>query len=94
MLTGLSYLGFQRSAEGGASFTGKSAATGADLPVDFYSASVAELDTAVKLAKDAFPVYRDLDGKARGAFLKQIAANIEGLGQELTDRAMAETGLP
>ena len=94
MLTGHSYLGFQRSAAGGASFTGKSAATGGDLPVDFYSASAEDLKKAVQLAGEAFPAYRDLDGKSRGAFLRLIAENIEALGQTLTDRAMAETGLP
>ena len=94
MLSGLSYLGFQRSAVGGVSFTGKAAAGGADLPGLFYSASLAELERAAELAQEAFPAYRDLDGKARGAFLRAIAANIEGLGQALTDRAMAETGLP
>lgn len=94
MLSGLSYLGFQRSATGGVTFTGKSAATGADLPVVFHSASLEELETAVKLAGGAFPSFRDLDGKMRGTFLRQIATNIEGLGQTLTDRAMAETGLP
>ncbi len=94
MLTGLSYLGFQRSAVGGVTFTGKAAAGGEDLPGVFHSASSAEMEAAVKLATEAFPAFRDLDGKARGAFLRQIAANIEGLGQTLTDRAMAETGLP
>ena len=94
MLTGFSYLGFQRSVEGGICFTGKSAATASDLPVEFYSASPAELDRAVDLARRAFPLYRDLDGKTRGTFLRRIAENIEALGQTLTDRAMAETGLP
>ena len=94
MLTGLSYLGFQRSAGDGASFTGKSAATGGDLPVVFRSASLAELETALELAREAFPAFRDLDGKSRGNFLRTIASNIEASGQTLTDRAMAETGLP
>ena len=59
MLSGLSYLGFQRSATSGVTFTGKSAATGADLPVVFHSASLEELETAVKLAGGAFPSFRD-----------------------------------
>jgi len=94
MLTGLSYIGYQRSAPGGATFTGKTAATGEDLPVVFSSASPAEVETAARLAQAAFPLYRDLDGKTRAAFLRAIAANLEALGQILTDRAMAETGLP
>lgn len=94
MLTGLSYLGYQRSAPGGETFTGKAAATGADLEGVFYSASAAEVETAVQLAAAAFPTYRELDGITRAAFLRQIASNIEALGQTLTERAMAETGLP
>ena len=94
MLTGLSYLGFQRAAAGGISFTGKSAATGEDLPVVFHTASADDLETAVQLAAEAFPAFRDLEGKTRGTFLRRIAENIEALGQTLTDRAMAETGLP
>ncbi len=94
MLTGLSYLGFQRSAPGGTPFTGRAAATGEALPGTFHSASPADGETAARLAQDAFPAFRDLPGTARGAFLRTIAANIEALGQTLTDRAMAETGLP
>ncbi len=94
MLTGLSYLGYQRSAPGGETFTGKAAADGSDLPGVFHSASPDDVATAVQLAAAAFPAYRELDGKARAAFLRQIATNIEALGQTLTDRAMAETGLP
>jgi len=94
MLSGLSYLGYQRSAPGGVTFTGKAAASGGDLPVVFSSASLADVETAARLAQAAFPAYRELDGKTRGAFLRRIAANIEALGQTLTERAMAETGLP
>ena len=50
--------------------------------------------TALQLAREAFPAFRDLDGKSRGTFLRTIASNIEASGQTLTDRAMAETGLP
>ena len=94
MQTGLSYLGYQRSTVDGVTFTGKCAASSEDLPVVFYSASMEEVETAAALAQAAFPAYRELDGKQRGAFLRAIAANIEALGQTLTDRAMAETGLP
>lgn len=87
-------MGYQRSASGGETFTAKSAGTGENLPGAFQSATAAEVDTAVSLAVAAFPSYRDLDGQSRAAFLNQIAANIEDLGQTLTDRAMAETGLP
>ncbi|RYD32595.1 MAG: aldehyde dehydrogenase (NADP(+)) [Verrucomicrobiaceae bacterium] len=94
MLSGLSYIGYQRAASGGATFTGKQASTGADLPGTFHSASLDDVETAARLAGHAFPAFRDLPGQERGAFLRTIAANIEALGQTLTDRAMAESGLP
>ncbi|MES2706566.1 MAG: aldehyde dehydrogenase (NADP(+)) [Verrucomicrobiota bacterium] len=94
MLSGLSYLGYQRAATGGGTFTARQASTGTELPGIFHSASNTDVEKAAQLAHDAFPAYRDLPGSARGAFLRAIAANIEGLGQTLTDRAMAETGLP
>jgi 2,5-dioxopentanoate dehydrogenase len=94
MLTGLSYLGYHRSAPGGVTFTGHAAATGEALPGTFHSASAADLETAVALAQTAFPSYRDLGSETRAAFLRAIATNIEALGQTLTDRVMAETGLP
>ncbi|RYD29529.1 MAG: aldehyde dehydrogenase family protein, partial [Verrucomicrobiaceae bacterium] len=94
MLSGLSYIGYQRAAAGGATFTGKQASTDADLPGTFHSASQDDVEAAARLAGHAFPAFRDLPGQERGAFLRTIAANIEALGQTLTDRAMAETGLP
>ncbi len=94
MLTGLSYLGFQRSAPSGLTFTARAAATGAALPTTYHAASPADVAAAAHLAQQAFPAFRDLPGASRGAFLRAIAANIEALGQTLTDLAMAETGLP
>lgn len=94
MLSGFSLIGYQLGAAGGTAFRGKNATDGGDLPGVFHSASRAELEKAADLACGAFPAFRDLPDKERGAFLRAIAANIEALGQALTDRAMAETGLP
>ncbi|MES1196697.1 MAG: aldehyde dehydrogenase (NADP(+)), partial [Steroidobacter sp.] len=44
--------------------------------------------------KEAFDTYRNLDGETRARFLETIADNIMGLGDELLERAHAETGLP
>lgn len=94
MLSGHSYLGYRRSSEGGSTFAARPAAGGADLPGTFHSASSADVEEAVRLAVEAFPAYRDLDGKSRAAFLRNIASGIEARGSTLTERAMAETGLP
>jgi NADP-dependent aldehyde dehydrogenase len=50
--------------------------------------------TACAAAADAFDAYRETDPQTRAAFLEAIAAEIEAIGDELTETAMAETGLP
>lgn len=49
---------------------------------------------ACALAWAAFDGYRETSLEARAAFLEAIAAHIEALGDELIERAVAETGLP
>ena len=93
-LTGLSFIGAQRGQTGGATFQGLNPATGEALAPLYNSASAAEAETAALLAAAAFPVFSATTGKARGAFLRAIAANIEALGDTLYDRVMAETALP
>lgn len=74
-------------------FSGVEAATGAVLPVSFGGASSADVGEATRLAWDAFHVYRETDLETRASFLEAIATEIEGIGEELVERAMAETGL-
>lgn len=93
-LTGLSFIGAQRGQSGGAVFHGQNPATGQALEPAYHSASVEEAAQAAELAAAAFPVFSRTDGKKRGALLRGMAANIEALGQALTDRVVAETGLP
>ncbi|KTB65041.1 MULTISPECIES: aldehyde dehydrogenase (NADP(+)) [Pseudomonas] len=52
------------------------------------------VEQACALAWAAFDTYRDTSLAARAAFLETIADNIEALGDDLIERAMAETGLP
>ncbi|MBD8092028.1 aldehyde dehydrogenase (NADP(+)) [Pseudomonas fluorescens] len=52
------------------------------------------VEQACALAWAAFDAYRETSLAARAAFLETIADNIEALGDELIERAMAETGLP
>jgi len=75
-------------------FTGIEAATGTALPVSFGGASAADVEEATRLAWEAFDVYRETDLETRAAFLEAISTEIEGVGEELVERAMAETGLP
>src|SRR6185437_5038234 len=75
-------------------FFGVTAATGEPLSPVFYAASLKDLEQAASLAAAAFPIYRALDRARRAAFLRQIATNLEGLGDALIHRVMAESALP
>lgn len=60
-----------------------------------YAGGTAEhVEQACALAWSAFDSYRETPLAARAEFLESIANEIEALGDELIERAMAETGLP
>lgn len=69
-------------------------ATGEPLPGLFAEATIEDVDTACLRALDAFAVYRQKSGAEKALFLEQIAQEIEALGDELLQRAHAESGLP
>lgn len=69
-------------------------ATNAALSGDFSSAGVVEAERAAKLAAEAFPSYAATDLETRARFLETAADAILAIGDELIERAMAETGLP
>jgi len=60
----------------------------------FKDATLQEVDSALREAQVAFLSYKNIDGKKKAAFLRAIADEIEGLGQELVTTAMQETALP
>lgn len=93
-ISGKSIIGFGRGAEGDTTFNAFDPATGNEVEPKFYSASVEELNRAVELANDARLVYGKISGGEKAIFLRQIAENIENLGDELLERAMLETSLP
>lgn len=59
----------------------------------FGMGGAAEVGRAASLAQQAFDAYRNVSLARRAAFLDKIADNILGLGDELIERAHAETGL-
>lgn len=69
-------------------------ATGETLEPAFGMVSLVQLEEATEAAKEAFDDYRGTSPEVRAAFLERIAANVEAIGTELTERAAAETGLP
>ena len=69
-------------------------ATGAMLPGDFSSATVEDIDQAVKLATEAYASLLNTPLEKRAKFLETAADNILELGDGLLERAHQETGLP
>ena len=68
--------------------------SGAPLPPIFQEAGDVDIADACRLAAEAFPVFSELDLETRARFLEAVADHIDGLGDALIERAMAESGLP
>ncbi len=69
-------------------------ATGETLAPAFNHATNTDVDAALQSARRAFAVTRELSVERRVQLLEAIAAQIMALGDELFQRAQAETGLP
>ncbi|TCD10518.1 aldehyde dehydrogenase (NADP(+)) [Pedobacter frigidisoli] len=69
-------------------------ATGLLLDGEFSKANESLVDDALKAAKTAFQSYRSLNKDIKARFLNTIADEIAALGEELVNRASAESGLP
>ena len=94
MLTGEMLIGGAAVRGGGKGFRGVNPATGSELQPLYGEASAADVDRACALAWAAFDTYRETPPDRRAAFLEGIATAITDIGDELIERAMAETGLP
>jgi NADP-dependent aldehyde dehydrogenase len=92
-LSGVSLIGAGDSREG-PEFHAIDPATGARLEPAYHDAGPADVDRAAALAWQAFERYRHTSPAERAAFLETIAAEIDALGDTLTDRVTAETGIP
>lgn len=69
-------------------------ATGAELEPEFGGGTPADVDRACRLAQDAFDAFRSAPAETRALLLEAIADNLMALGDDLIERAMAESGLP
>jgi alpha-ketoglutaric semialdehyde dehydrogenase len=69
-------------------------ATGNRLDPAFGGVGEPEVERACALAWAAFGAFRETDLEVRARFLETIASQILDVGEELVERAMAETGLP
>ncbi|MDR5876221.1 aldehyde dehydrogenase (NADP(+)) [Vreelandella gomseomensis] len=69
-------------------------ATGETLDPIYTGGGKAEVERACELAEAAYASYRETSLEERAVFLETIASEIDGIGDELTARGVAETGLP
>ena len=92
-VTGDLFIGSQRVKKS-ETFFANNPATGQKLEPAFSAAGAEEVERACTLAWQAFPTYRELDPEARARFLETAADQIMALGDELLERAHAESGLP
>jgi alpha-ketoglutaric semialdehyde dehydrogenase len=93
-LSGMSVIGYARGAGEVSAGQAVHAASGTKLEPAYIAATAEETNQAVELAAAAFPVYSALSGKERGAFLRAIAEQIEGVVDDIAERGTLETGLP
>lgn len=94
MLQGLSLLGPVLGDPGDHPFQALNPATGEALLPVFHSATDAEVDRAVDLAREAAAALEALGGTGRAELLREIAQGLEGAADELVPRVMAESALP
>ncbi len=93
-LTGRSIIGNRRAEAVEKTFQPVNPATGESLSPEYHPVSAEERDAACELAGRAFREYRRTTPAARASFLRKIAEEIEALGDTLTERFVAESGLP
>ena len=93
-LLGKNLIGGDVSAKGTATFSGINPASSEALPPNYFEASDEEVDAALKLADAAFRQMRAIEPEKVAVFLEAIGEEIIALGDELIQRAQAETALP
>ena len=94
MITGKNYIGKSLSAKGSTTFRTFNPALNIENETTYYEATPEEIDEAVALAAEAFPIYSRKSGKERAQFLNSIAAEILELGEPLLKTYCKESGLP
>lgn len=93
-ITGKQLIGGKWAQGEAGSFYGVDPRNGESLQPAISIASSEQVDEAVRLADAAGKIFRRSTPKARANFLRLCADKIMALGDELTERAMEETGYP
>jgi len=93
-ITGLNFVGGERTGTGANRFRAVNPVNGETLPGEFAEASAVEVNQALQLAgaAAASPLLRSAG--SRVDLLRRIGRGLESAADELIDRAGAETGLP
>ena len=91
---GQNFIAGEKVASGSETYQAMNPATGASLPGNFVYATADELDDAASAAHEATQILRTLLPGRKASLLNRMADEILGLGDELIERCMAETGLP
>jgi len=84
-LSGRSLIGFREGNGSSEPLYATDPTTGHRLEPGFISATAEEVELAVTLAAEAFAAYSRVPGRARGAFLRKIAANIESIAGDVVE---------
>jgi len=93
-LTGLNFIGNERSGNGKVTFQAINPKNSAKMLPEFYEATQQEINDAILKAEMAFQEYSKKSGQERALFLETIANEILELGDSLIQRCCEETGLP
>jgi NADP-dependent aldehyde dehydrogenase len=75
-------------------YKGVNAIDGSELPGEFTLTEIADVDAILTESHQAFWKFQEISKEERASLLLHIAEAIENLGDQLIQRAMAETGLP
>lgn len=93
-LHGKNFIGGQRSSLGKKAISPFDPRQGKAIEPLFFEATNQEIDQALTLAAQAFPVLRESSAETIAGFLESIADEITALGDPLIERASLESGLP
>jgi len=94
MITGKNYIGNQLSANGSKTFKTFNPLLNIENQWEITEASNKEVNQTADLAAEAFKTYSKISGAKKAAFLREIANQIEALGDELLQVYSSESGLP
>lgn len=72
---------------------GRNPATNETLSPSYSLVSAEQVSSATEAAHEAFDSFSALEPETHAIFLEQIATNIENAGEDIVQRAVAETGL-